>query len=160
MRKGFDNFTLFHLSCSFVTINNENTHKCTHTHTHQLRYVVNTHVHADHVTGSGELKERFKALKSATPNVQSIITRSSGARADVLVEENDVISIGKAVNLRVLSTPGKCSIFRKLAFFSRPFFIDPFFSKKPLNWKLAFFCLTPFLYAFSPLKVIPADAWL
>jgi sulfur dioxygenase len=37
-----------------------------------LKYVINTHAHADHITGSGQIK----ALRSG---VQSVISRASGA---------------------------------------------------------------------------------
>ena len=66
----------------------------------QLKYVLNTHVHADHVTGSGELKQRLTG-------VSSVISKSSGAVADVLVSDGDVISCGESINLKVLSTPGQ-----------------------------------------------------
>lgn len=69
--------------------------------TFQLKYVANTHVHADHITGSGDLKTRLKI-----EDVQSIISESSGAKADILVNEGDVIKCGNNVKLHVLNTPG------------------------------------------------------
>lgn len=71
----------------------------------QLRYVANTHVHADHITGSGLIKTRLNT-NSSTPTVKSIISGVSGAEADIKVAENDVITCGDAVKLKVLSTPG------------------------------------------------------
>lgn len=61
--------------------------------------MLNTHVHADHVTGSGELK------KLLNNQVKSVIGEKSGAEADILVKENDKIQIGTII-LHVLSTPG------------------------------------------------------
>lgn len=61
---------------------------------------MNTHVHADHVTGSGLMKTRVQGL-------QSIISKTSGAKGDILVQEGDVVSVGDQVHLRVLETPGR-----------------------------------------------------
>lgn len=57
-------------------------------------------MHADHVTGSGELKKLLEQQQ-----VKSIIGEKSGAEADLLVKENDRIEVGSVV-LNVLSTPG------------------------------------------------------
>ena len=80
---------------------------------HQLQYVLNTHVHADHITGSGAIKDKLlretSQQASAPAHVhipQSVISKASGAKADLHVVEGDVISIGSNVNLTVLSTPG------------------------------------------------------
>ena len=59
--------------------------------------VVNTHMHADHITGTGYLKK--------LSGCKSVISRQSGAQADVLIEENDFITFGNQ-RLKVLSTPG------------------------------------------------------
>lgn len=55
-------------------------------------------MHADHITGTGK-------LKSLLPGCQSMISRSSGAKADILLNPDDQISFGKH-NLLVLPTPG------------------------------------------------------
>ena len=52
--------------------------------------LVNTHCHADHITGTGQLKKRVFGLKSA-------ISKHSGATADILLSEGDKISFGKHV---------------------------------------------------------------
>lgn len=64
----------------------------------RLRYAVNTHCHADHVTGSG-------ALRAALPGCRSVISRASGARADVLLEEGDTLRFG-AFALEARASPG------------------------------------------------------
>ncbi|XP_029039746.1 persulfide dioxygenase ETHE1, mitochondrial [Osmia bicornis bicornis] len=63
-----------------------------------LKYAINTHMHADHITGTGR-------LKSLLPGCQSMISRKSGAKADILLDPDEQISCGRH-NLRVLPTPG------------------------------------------------------
>lgn len=69
----------------------------------QPQYVMNTHVHADHVTGSGVMKSHIQGLKS-------VISESSRAKGDILVKEGDLISVGEEIRLRVLETPGNHAI--------------------------------------------------
>jgi len=64
----------------------------------QLKYVANTHVHADHITGSGKLKECLSGSKS-------VISRASQAVADVHLEHGDTIKFGE-FELEARSTPG------------------------------------------------------
>lgn len=59
---------------------------------------VNTHMHADHVTGTG-------LLKKLLPGTKSLISKSSGAQADVYIEEGFDIQFGRH-RLTVRSTPG------------------------------------------------------
>ncbi|KAM4600758.1 persulfide dioxygenase ETHE1, mitochondrial isoform 1-T3 [Polymixia lowei] len=63
-----------------------------------LKVAVNTHCHADHITGTGLLKRRLPGLKSA-------ISKHSGASADVFLSEGDKIAFGKH-HLSVRETPG------------------------------------------------------
>ncbi|CAI7818168.1 unnamed protein product, partial [Closterium sp. NIES-53] len=63
-----------------------------------LRFALNTHAHADHITGTSLLKKRV-------PGIKSVISSASGARADVLVGHGDVIPFGR-FGLQVRSTPG------------------------------------------------------
>ncbi|XP_039276033.1 persulfide dioxygenase ETHE1, mitochondrial [Nilaparvata lugens] len=63
-----------------------------------LKYAMNTHMHADHITGSG-------ALKKMIPGCKSIISKSSGANADIKLEPHDVIEFG-SFKLDVRPTPG------------------------------------------------------
>ncbi|XP_069598625.1 persulfide dioxygenase ETHE1, mitochondrial [Ranitomeya imitator] len=61
-------------------------------------YAANTHCHADHVTGTG-------ALKKLLPGCKSVISKDSGALADVHIKEGDSIKFGK-YSLEARSTPG------------------------------------------------------
>jgi len=63
-----------------------------------LKYILNTHVHADHVTGTGMLKQLH-------PGAQSVISAASGARADVLLNEFEFVQFG-GWKLYALATPG------------------------------------------------------
>uniref|UniRef100_A0A1B6FJV1 Persulfide dioxygenase ETHE1, mitochondrial n=1 Tax=Cuerna arida TaxID=1464854 RepID=A0A1B6FJV1_9HEMI len=63
-----------------------------------LKYAMNTHMHADHITGSGLLKKMI-------PGCKSLISRCSGAMADVYVDACDVVQFGSHC-LSVRSTPG------------------------------------------------------
>ena len=61
-------------------------------------FLVNTHVHADHVTGTGKLKTIFKDLKSG-------ISEASGAVADVKFKPFENVTFGRH-KLEVRPTPG------------------------------------------------------
>jgi len=63
-----------------------------------LKYCMNTHVHADHITGTG-------LLKKLVPEIKSVIAKNSGAEADVYVEHGSIIEFGKH-QVEVASTPG------------------------------------------------------
>jgi sulfur dioxygenase len=59
---------------------------------------VNTHAHADHITGTGLLKQKI-------PGLQSVIAKSSGAVADIHIDPGDRIVFGnRFVSIR--ATPG------------------------------------------------------
>lgn len=63
-----------------------------------LKYTLETHVHADHITASGKLRERLGS--------RSVVHRSGGAEcADVLVEGGDRLQVGN-LELEVRHTPG------------------------------------------------------
>lgn len=64
----------------------------------KLIYAINTHVHADHVTGTGLLKNKVDGVKS-------IISKSSNSKADLFVDHGDIIQIGNLF-LEVRATPG------------------------------------------------------
>ena len=62
-----------------------------------LVYVLDTHVHADHVTAATRLREKTGA--------RTVSGRAGAACADLQVDDGDVVRVG-SVALRVLSTPG------------------------------------------------------
>lgn len=62
-----------------------------------LKFAMNTHCHADHVTGTA-------ALRTAT-GCQTVISRASGAKADIFLDDNEIFKIGD-LELEVRSTPG------------------------------------------------------
>jgi len=63
-----------------------------------IKYVVNTHCHADHVTSGA-------AIKKLRPDVKTIIAEAAGAKADIKVRDGHKIEFGKyALDCR--STPG------------------------------------------------------
>lgn len=61
-------------------------------------FSVNTHMHADHITGTGLLKKLIPSLKSG-------IAESSGAQADFYVKAGEKIKFGNH-ELEVRGTPG------------------------------------------------------
>lgn len=63
-----------------------------------LIYGLNTHLHADHVTGTGLMKRHF-------PMMKSVLSSFAGGDADKHIDEGDVINVG-SVELQVLATPG------------------------------------------------------
>lgn len=69
----------------------------------QKVYLLNTHIHADHITGNAQLKEHLGSRST------SIISRYYGnARADQLVGEDDTLIVG-CYKLNFLHTPGHTS---------------------------------------------------
>lgn len=67
-------------------------------HIHLL-YGLNTHVHADHITGTHLLRQQH------FPHMRSVISAASGARADVQVQPGDTVRFGSRY-VTVRATPG------------------------------------------------------
>lgn len=62
------------------------------------KYILETHIHADHITGSAKLKEHF-------PDLKSVVSADSDADADMLLLDGDILSIGD-IAIQALATPG------------------------------------------------------
>ncbi len=67
-----------------------------------LRFVLDTHIHADHVTGAGEIRRQFPSVKTVSAQSANI------SCTDITVAQDDQVSFG-AFYLRVLETPGHTS---------------------------------------------------
>lgn len=64
----------------------------------KLKFVLDTHVHADHITGAGEIRKRTGA--------KTVVAESAGLECvDMPAKEGDVYSFGKH-QIKVLETPG------------------------------------------------------
>ena len=63
-----------------------------------LKYTLETHVHADHITGSGTLREIFHSIVMVHEN-------SRTKCADVLIKGGDFVPLGSS-KIRILFTPG------------------------------------------------------
>lgn len=67
----------------------------------QNLYLINTHAHADHITGNAIIKEKWKGGECT-----SVLSKYyPGARADQFVGDGDELSIGR-LKLKFLHTPG------------------------------------------------------
>lgn len=65
----------------------------------QLKYTLETHVHADHITASGLLRKRLGA--------QTGVSELCGAEtADIQIKDGDVFSFANGEYIKVISTPG------------------------------------------------------
>ncbi|CAN0191764.1 unnamed protein product [Ectocarpus fasciculatus] len=63
-----------------------------------LLYGINTHAHADHITGTFRLKQNF-------PDMKSLISGTSGAAADIVLNDGDRVTFGSR-HLTCFTTPG------------------------------------------------------
>jgi len=64
----------------------------------QVKYVLNTHCHADHITSGG-------AIKKLHPEVKTLISAASGAAADLKLKDGDQVHFGDYA-LKSVATPG------------------------------------------------------
>jgi glyoxylase-like metal-dependent hydrolase (beta-lactamase superfamily II) len=83
----------------------------------RLHYVVDTHIHADHVTGMQYFKERYSVplvINAAISKVQATFKnifdmpekfKADGSQFDLLVKDGDVLKAG-SLGLTVMTTPG------------------------------------------------------
>ncbi len=63
-----------------------------------LKYILDTHVHADHITAAGELRKRTDA--------KTAVSRGAGVDcADISLSDGDALLLGD-VEIKALSTPG------------------------------------------------------
>lgn len=63
-----------------------------------LKYVLDTHIHADHVTGAGEIRKRL--------GVKTMVAKKANVTCgDVNLVEGDTVEFGK-YKIKVLETPG------------------------------------------------------
>ena len=62
-----------------------------------LVYVLDTHTHADHITGAGSIRERTSA--------RSVTSRNAAPCADLHLAHGDTLNFG-SLAIRVLETPG------------------------------------------------------
>lgn len=64
----------------------------------KLKFAMNTHCHADHITGTGYLKRLL-------PGTLSVIGKHAGANADRFLDDNEFVEYGK-FKVQAASTPG------------------------------------------------------
>ncbi len=62
-----------------------------------LRYCLETHIHADHITGTGRLRDITGCL--------SILPKGEGSCADLYIADRNVLQVGK-VEIQAIATPG------------------------------------------------------
>ncbi len=83
----------------------------------QVHWILDTHVHADHISGAAELKKRLgapMAIGTHIRRVQEVFKGTfnlpvdfptDGSQFDRLLEDNDILKAG-SLDIHVLSTPG------------------------------------------------------
>ncbi len=69
------------------------------THNLTLKYSLETHVHADHVTASGMLRQKLGA-KTAVSSLCGAIS------ADIQIQDGDFFEFGQNEKIKVVTTPG------------------------------------------------------
>ena len=83
-----------------------------------IKQIINTHGHGDHIGANGTIKRATGAailihkldapyLNDPAHNLSALMgSRETSPPADRLLEENDTISVGKTITLKVIHTPG------------------------------------------------------
>jgi len=83
----------------------------------RVHWILETHVHADHITGAGELKKRLHAPLAIGANISRVqevfkqafnlgdAFRTDGSQFDRLLNDGDVVNAG-SLTVNVLHTPG------------------------------------------------------
>ena len=74
---------------------------------------MNTHCHADHVTGTGILK--------TLTGCKSVISKLSGARADIFIKDGDTIDFGEQVSFTQTSYEGERPLTTNLVIFAKEY---------------------------------------
>ncbi|MBS3952764.1 MAG: MBL fold metallo-hydrolase [Methylomicrobium sp.] len=65
----------------------------------KLKYTLETHVHADHITASGLLRQKL--------GTETAVSQLCGAEtADIQIQDGDVFEFGKNEKIKVIATPG------------------------------------------------------
>lgn len=65
----------------------------------QLKYTLETHVHADHITAGGLLRQRLGA--------STAVSELCGAKtADIQIKDGDIFPFGHSEQIKVIATPG------------------------------------------------------
>ena len=83
----------------------------------KLHFIMETHAHADHLSGAQELKKKFPDAKLAIGEKITIVQntfskafnfknfKSDGSQFDVLLKDGDFVEAG-SIKLKVIATPG------------------------------------------------------
>ncbi len=87
---------------------------------YKLKAIIDTHIHADHLTGAALLKDHFDvpivmsenhkeqiklAVNQAPDEIQELLRRNAGVSVDKYVREGDTLAIG-GTTVRFMDTPG------------------------------------------------------